>query len=64
MEARAQRMIVGQEYEMRRRDEAGEFWSRVCIVRDNGTAVWVKYAGQIGNSFPVSLAELRPLRVG
>jgi hypothetical protein len=57
-------MIVGQEYEMRRRDEAGEFWSRVCIVRDNGTAVWVKYAGQIGNSFPVSLAELRPLRVG
>jgi hypothetical protein len=52
---------VGQEYEMQCHDEAGVFWSRVRVVRDDGTSVWVRYADRIGNSFPVPREWLRPI---
>lgn len=51
---------VGQECEMRRRDEAGEFWSVVRIVRISAEAPWVRYVKDPGNSFPVPWSELRP----
>lgn len=54
---------VGQECELRWRDEAGEFWRRVRVVEpyvySDGTGVWVKLADRIGNSFPVSPGDLR-----
>lgn len=56
---------IGQEYELRWHDEAGEFWRRVRVVEpyvySDGTGVWVKYAADPGNSFPVSRDDLRPL---
>lgn len=45
---------------MRRRDEAGEFWSLVRIVRISAEAPWVRYVKDLGNSFPVPWSELRP----
>lgn len=53
---------VGQECELRCHDEAGEFWRRVRVVEpcvySDGTGVWVKYAKDPGNSFPVSRDDL------
>lgn len=50
---------VGQLYEMRCLDEDQVFWSRVRIYSDDGRIVWVRYAENPGNAFPVPRKDLR-----
>ena len=59
---------IGQELELRWRDDAGEFWRRVRVVEpyvySDGSGVWVKYVKNPGNSFPVSRNDLRHVSQG
>lgn len=54
---------VGDICEINYPNEGVDYWRRVRIVNinDDGKTAWVRMADIIGNSFPVSRTDLRPV---